>query len=299
MTNPTPQLVSPSAPRLAVPPGACDTHAHVFGPYAQFPLAEPRPYTPAEAPKPDYLAMLDAVGFDRGVLVHPGAYGWDHRAMLDTIASAPDRLRGIGVQPHTATDSELDALVRGGVRGLRFTDVAGPTAHLQFNGRVGLDTLYALAPRMRQRGLHAVIWANATAIAAHADHLRRLEMPIVIDHLGFFDVSAGVNDAAFQTLVALVKEGTAWIKLTVFRNSKSNPLHEDVRPFHDALVNANPERLLWGSDWPFLGMSEYRPDNGALLDLMDRWVPDPVLRQKILVTNPASLYGFHMSSPHI
>jgi 2-pyrone-4,6-dicarboxylate lactonase len=178
------------------------------------------------------------------------------------------------------------------VRGLRFTEVAGPTASQKIDGRVGFDTLNALAPQMRKVGWHAVLWANANTLAQHADSLRRLEMPLVIDHLGFFDVSLGVTDPAFQTLLSMVRDGAAWVKLTVFRNSKAVPFHEDVRPFHDALVNANPDRLLWGSDWPFLGMNTYRPDNGALLDLMDHWLPDPALREKILVTNPAALYGF-------
>jgi 2-pyrone-4,6-dicarboxylate lactonase len=292
MSVPSTTFVAPSPPTKPLPPGSCDTHAHVFGPYNRFPLAETRQYTPAAAPKSDYLAMLDAVGFERGILVHGGAHGWDQRAMLDTIAAAPDRLRGIGVMPADATAEALSALAGAGVSGLRFTEVAGPTANQRIDGRVGFDTLHALAPKMREVGWHAVLWANASTLAKQAHALSRLEMPLVIDHLGYFDVSLGVTDPAFQTLLALVKDGTAWVKLTVFRNSKAIPMHEDVRPFHDALVDANPDRLLWGSDWPFLGMTTYRPDNGALLDLMDQWLPDPALREKILVTNPAALYGF-------
>jgi predicted TIM-barrel fold metal-dependent hydrolase len=279
-------------PRKALPSGSCDTHAHVFGPYERFPLADPRPYTPGPAPKGDYLAMLNAAGFDRGVLVHGGANGWDHRAMLDAIASAPGRLRGIGVLPGSASDSDLSALGAGGVRGLRFTEVAGPTASQNFAGRVGFDALYELAPRLRELGWQAVIWANADALASACDSLRKLELPLVIDHLGYFDVTRGVNDAAFQSLLSLVRDGVAWVKLTAFRNSKGVAHYADVRPFHDALVRANPERLLWGSDWPFLGMSANRPDVGRLLDLLDEWLGDDSVRDKILVTNPAVLYGF-------
>jgi predicted TIM-barrel fold metal-dependent hydrolase len=236
--------------------------------------------------------MLNDVGFDRGVLVHGGAHGWDHRAMLDTIATAPDRLRGIGVMPANASDEDLAKLAAGGVCGLRFTEVAGPSAAQHFDGRVGFDALYELAPKMRKLGWHAVIWANAAALESAADSLRKLELPLVIDHLGYFDVAKGVEDSAFQALLSLVRDGTAWVKLTVFRNSKSTPLHEDVRPFHDALVRENPDRLLWGSDWPFLGTHAYRPNSGALLDLLDEWLDDDELRDKVLVHNPAALYGF-------
>jgi 2-pyrone-4,6-dicarboxylate lactonase len=288
----TPRFIPPQAPAKALPRGACDTHAHVFGPYDRFPLAEPRPYTPAPAPKEHYLAMLDAVGLDSGVLVQGGANGWDHRAMLDTIATRPDRLRGIGVLPAGASDAELAALATGGVRGLRFTEVAGPTASQKFPGRVGFDALYELAPRLRKLRWQAVIWANADALAAADAALRDLEIPLVIDHLGYFDVTRGVDDPSFLSVVSLVRDGVAWVKLTAFRNSKIAPHHEDVRPFHDALVRANPDRLLWGSDWPYLGMNAYRPDVGALLDLLDDWLRDDSLRQKVLVSNPAALYGF-------
>jgi 2-pyrone-4,6-dicarboxylate lactonase len=285
----TPPFTSPGKP---LPRGACDTHAHVFGPYERFPLADPRPYTPPAAPCEHYFAMLEAAGFDRGVLVHGGANGWNHSAMLDAIAAAPDRLRGIGVMPGDASFDDLRKLHGGGVRGLRFTEVAGPNAAQHFAGRVGFDALQALAPAMRQLGWHAVVWANANAIASASDDLRQLGLPIVVDHLGYFDVAKGVDDAAFQAVLSLVEDGVAWVKLTAFRNSKSAPLHEDVRPYHDALVRANPERLLWGSDWPFLGMNAYRPDVGALLNLLDAWLDDDALRERVLVRNPASLYGF-------
>ncbi|CAN5693551.1 amidohydrolase [soil metagenome] len=288
------EFVLPSAPSRALPSGSCDTHAHVFGPYDAFPLAEQRTYTPAAAaPREQYMAMLASGGFDRGVLVHGGAHGWDHRAMLDAIAASPARLRGIGVVPADATDAQLESLAMAGVRGLRFTEVAGPTASQAVPGRVGFDALYELAPRMRALNWQAVMWANAPAIAAAADRLSGLGLPLVIDHMGFFDVDKGVVDPSFQTLLALVREGRAWVKLTSFRNSKSPPKHEDVRLFHDAFVNANADRLLWGSDWPFLGMKDYKPDNGKLLDLLDHWIDgDDELRRRILVDNPAALYGF-------
>jgi predicted TIM-barrel fold metal-dependent hydrolase len=289
LTTPLP-VVAP--PARALPAGACDTHAHVFGPYESFPLAEPRPYTPPPAPKAHHMAMLDALGFARGVLVHGSAHGWDHRALLDAIASAPARLRGVGTMPADAHFDELQRLHRGGVRGLRFTETAGAAPTQRFDGRVGLDALQRLAPAMRRLGWHAVIWAPAQTLAAHADAVRALKLPLVIDHLGFFDVAAGTAAPGFQAVRQLVADGVAWVKLTVFRNSRQPPGHEDVQPFHDALVAANPDRLLWGSDWPYLGMKEYRPTPGALLDLLERWLQDDALHKRVLVDNPASLYDF-------
>lgn len=275
-----------------LPKGACDTHAHVFGPYDRFPLADPRPYTPVSVSKEQYLAMLDAVGFERGILVHGGAHGWDLSAMLDAIESAPERLKGVGVVPGDIDFAQLKRLDSAGVRGLRFTEVAGPGASQQFDGRVGLDALHSLAPSMRRLGWHAVVWANACVFESEVEALCGLGLPIVIDHMGFFDVTKGVTDSAFQAVLSLVRDGVAWIKLTAFRNSKQQPDLADVRPFHDALVEANPERLLWGSDWPFLGMNAWRPDPVALLNVLDDWLGSDALMNQVLVSNPAKLYGF-------
>jgi 2-pyrone-4,6-dicarboxylate lactonase len=290
MSNETDEVATLQSPKKRLPPGACDTHAHVFGPYDRFPLAEPRPYTPVASPFDRYSAMLEAMGFDRGVLVHGGAHGWDHSAMLDAIARAPDRLRGVGVVPADEEAEELGRLHAAGIRGLRFTEVAGPNASQNFAGRVDLNALYALAPKMQDLGWHAVIWANASVFETHANKLRTLGIPIVIDHLGYFDVTQGVDDSAFRAVRDLVEDGIAYIKLTAFRNSKQAPLHEDVEPYHRALVEANPERILWGSDWPFLGMNTYRPEPGALLDLMDRWIEDEGIKELALVKNPERLY---------
>jgi predicted TIM-barrel fold metal-dependent hydrolase len=194
--------------------------------------------------------------------------------------------------PSDATDSDLETLHAGGVRGLRFTEVAGPSASQTFAGRVGFDELAQLAPRLRAIGWHAVVWANAAAIASAKELLLDTDVPIVIDHLGYFDVTKGVEDPAFQSVVELVRSGVAWIKLTAFRNSKAGAPYTDVRPFHDALVKANPDRLLWGSDWPFLGMGPTPPAVGSLLDLLSEWLGSQTLVNKVLVDNPARLYGF-------
>ena len=278
---------------FTLPARSCDCHAHVFGPFDVFPLAAERPYTPPVADKPSYLSMLDAAGFARGVLVHGGANGWDQSAMVDALRSAPDRLRGIAVPPVTVSDSELADLHAAGVRGVRFTQVAGPSAARAYDGRLDLNDLATFAPRLKELGWHAQIWANCDAIEKNEATLRSYELPLVIDHHGFFDVTRGLQDSAFQTLAQLVADGYAWVKLTVFRNSKVGNPYADVKPFHDTLLAANAEQLLWGSDWPFLGMNgDQRPTVAGLLNLFKEWVPDASLREQILSRNPARLYDF-------
>lgn len=273
--------------------GACDCHAHVIGPFERFPLSDERTYTPAEAPLSDYLAMLDANGFARGLLVHPGAHGWDNGALLDALATAPDRLRGVAVVPPNTGDATLGELDRAGVRGIRFTHVAAQQPNRALPGRLNLDDLATFAPRLRALGWTAQIWADADMVAERSDWLRTLGVSLVIDHMGFFNAARGPDDPAFQALLRLVGDGTAWLKLTVFRNSKAPPGFADVRPFHDALVRANSERLLWGSDWPFLGMkvdAAYSTDR-LLATALDWWGSDALAR-RFLVQNPAQLYGF-------
>jgi len=283
--------MNPALP--ALPPGSCDCHAHVFGPFDRYPLSETRTYTPPEAPRTAYMAMLDAAGFARGILVHGGANGWDQSATIDAIAADPDRLRGVSVMPLSTSDAALADLDQSGMRAMRFTAVGGPTAGQPLAGRLELPALWEYAPRLKALGWHAQIWANCATIEANADRLRALKLPLVFDHLGYFDVARGVEDSAFQTLLGLVADGAAWVKLTMFRNSKRPGDYDDVRPFHEALVKANPERLLWGSDWPFLGMTgDARPSTESLLAKLHEWTSDPAMITRILVANPATLYGF-------
>jgi predicted TIM-barrel fold metal-dependent hydrolase len=150
-----------------------------------------------------------------------------------------------------------------------------------------------LAPRLRALGWHAQIWANCDVIEEHRTRLCSYGIPLVLDHLGYVDVTRGVGDSAFQTLAQLLGEGSVWVKLTSFRNSRQHAPYDDVRPFHDTLVATNSDQLLWGSDWPFLGMSGDRvPTVAGLLELLCTWVPDAGVRTKILSHNPARLYGF-------
>ena len=145
---------------------------------------------------------------------------------------------------------------------------------------------------MKAHGLHAQLWTQCADYAELLPQLVPLGIPIVLDHMGSFNAAAGINDTAFQTLLRFLSTENIWIKLSVCRTSKQFPDYPDTRPFHDALVNANPNQLVWGSDWPFVRMGELSPNAGHLVDLFHDWVSDTTLRQKILVDNPAKLYGF-------
>lgn len=281
----------PTAPRAPLPPGACDTHAHVFGPYEQFPLAHPSSYAPPLAPSSLHLAMLDILGAARGVLVQPAPYGNDAAPMLDAIAASGGRVRGIGVAGSDATREHLQKMYDGGIRGLRFVEVRDPQGQ-PYVGSVGTDQLLAMAPLMKAIGLHAQLWAPLDDYARLLPPLLATGVPLVLDHMACLKTERGVDDPAFQYVLKALQDGAVWIKLSVCRVSKQAPDYLDLKPFHDALVAANPQRLLWGSDWPFVRMGEQSPDAGQLLDLLHDWVPDAATRNTILVDNPAALYGF-------
>jgi predicted TIM-barrel fold metal-dependent hydrolase len=272
-----------------LPSGATDCHAHVFGPYANFPLAAERSYTPPEAALESYLAMLAGAGLTRGVLVHPSAYGFDGSALLDALSRESQRLRGIAVVDSEVSDEQLERLHRAGVRGIRFTESAGADGR-KFAGSVGLDQFDTLAPRVRALGWHVEMWASCDRLIAESSRLLRAGVPVVFDHMGSPDVSRGTAHASFRALVDLLRSGQVWIKLSAPRNSRRFPDYEDVRPFHDAYLRANPDRLVWGSDWPFIRMGERTPSVGHLLDVFDSWTADATLRRKIFVDNPAALY---------
>ncbi|MDB6084701.1 MAG: 2-pyrone-4,6-dicarboxylate hydrolase [Gammaproteobacteria bacterium] len=281
-----------SKPSHPLPAGACDTHSHVFGPFDRFPLFAGRRYTPPLAPVGDYLSMLDRIGARHGVLVHPSASGWDCSCTLDALAVAGGRLRGIVVVPPDVDGDTLESMHSSGIRGIRFTESAdGPLAP-RADGVLPLGDLAHFAPTLRTLKWHAQVWAKCDAIVAAAHELLRYDIPIVIDHMGFFDSLRGVDDATFRSFLSLVREGPFWVKLNPCRVSKQRPDYADARPFHEALVRAAPDRMVWGSDWPYIGLDPSPPDVGSMVDVFDAFTHDARLRTQILVQNPTVLYGF-------
>lgn len=265
---------------LVLPKGACDAHGHIFPARDLYPTSNE---TMALAPVEFYLDVHAQLGFDRGVLVQGGAYKFDNRAMLDALDRHPDSLRGVALLPADTSEADIAALVARNVRALRFTN----------GGASRIDGFSSVAPKLQALGLHAEMFIGLDNFIARAPDLLSHGVPLVLDHLaGPFDAAAGVQSPAFQRLLGLIAEHDIWIKLTPARNSTRFPDYADTRPFHDALIAARPDRLVWGSDWPFPNMSDETPDLGHLVTLFGDWVTDPGLRQGILVENPEKLYAF-------
>ena len=244
MTDPCPPPREPSPPKIPLPAGACDTHAHVFGPAARFPYAPDRSYTPPDAPLEKYLKMLDTLGFARGALVQGSAHGRDNGAMLDALARNPQRLRGVAVGDATTPAAELrrwDAL---GVRGLRFNHFFRD-GKLYYSGGVELDAARSLAPTMAELGWHIQLWIDVKDLAETLPLMRELGLPFVIDHMGRTEARLGTRDPGFQSLLRLLGEGGCWVKLSgAHRISEQPPDYPDARAFLQALVRTNPEQLI-------------------------------------------------------
>ena len=286
---PAPQPDPRGPTRYAVPRGAVDTHAHVIGLPPDYPFVEPRSYTPPEASPEAYLAMLDATGFDYGVLIQVSVHGTDNRRMLETLRAHPRRLRGIAVIPLGLTDRELAELQSAGVVGLRL--------NVLYGGGVGFDQLASYGALAREMGWHLQFLVDARDLPPIASEVAKLPVPFVVDHMGHFPTSAGLDDPGFRTLVSLVRDG-GWVKLQgAFRNSVEGPPYADTIPFARALSDAAPDRCVWGSDWPHVANWGPMPNVGELLDLLADWVPDEERRQKLFVDNPHRLYGFGAHKP--
>jgi predicted TIM-barrel fold metal-dependent hydrolase len=271
------------------PPG-WDCHAHLFGPYDRYPLAAERSYTPPEAVEQQYADLLARLGLGHGVLVHPSAYGIDHQLVFDALA-ARTGWRGVLVaQPGTLPS--LQGLRERGVRALRFSHRGGPAAN--FAGSASFADLQAMAPALADAGLHAELWTDRQVLPAIADAIRALPVPVVIDHMAGFDALGSIDEPGFSTLRSLLGEGKVWVKLCAYRNLL--PLTgRDHWPtagaaFQQALQQANPDQLVWGSDWPHLNVKD-APDAAWLLELLRSWCGGQDLARRILESNPARLYG--------
>ena len=276
----------------ALPAGSCDCHCHVFGPAARFPYAEPRSYTPDDAPLEAYLALLNRLGFERGVLVQPSAYGRDNRAMLDALTREPKRLRGVavgGTELNVATLKQWHAV---GVRALRANEFRRDGKPYYQNG-VGLKDIEPLLPLLADLGWHLQLWIDARDLPALAPALARIPLPVVVDHMGRLEHHHGTNNAGFQALLRGVGDGKLWAKLSgTYRLGATPPDYAQARPFHDALVKANPKNLVWGTDWPHPRPEGPVPDAARLLQVFLDWTPDRAKRDAILAGNPARLYDF-------
>jgi predicted TIM-barrel fold metal-dependent hydrolase len=275
-----------------LPHGACDCHCHVFGPVARFPYAEPRSYTPDDAPLEAYLALLERLGFDRGVVVQPSAYGRDNRAMIDALERAPERLRGVAVGGAELEPAALKAWHRTGIRALRVNEFRRDGKPYYRNG-VRLADVEQLMPAMADLGWHLQLWIDTRDLPELLPALRRVPVPVVVDHMGRLDYRHGTANPGFQALLREVGEGRFWAKLSgTYRLGATAPDYREAKPFHDALVAANPDNLVWGTDWPHPRPEGPTPDAARLLQVFLDWTTGEARRRAILATNPARLYDF-------
>lgn len=282
------------APHWAVPPGACDTHAHVFGPPDIFPYAEKRRYTPPAAPVEHYINMQRITGLSRAVFVTPTAHGYDNRVVLNAIATLGDNARGIANIDETLDDAALDELHAGGMRGARFhlmTDRPGSEAHLTAN-----------LPRLKRNGWVLDLHVDPQDLIDHERFIRALPTVTIIDHMARVRGAHGLDQPAFKLLLTLLEDDRFWVKLCSLDKISAVPKAHvpgslpfmDMVPFAQAVIAVAPDRVLWGTDWPHGNtFTPGRvPNEGDLLDLLAVIAPDPALRTRILVDNPARLFGF-------
>jgi len=277
----------PKKPRFALPEGTCDAHCHVFGPAWTFPYAADRAYTPPDAPKETLAAMHRFLGISRAVIVQASCHGADNRATLDAIAARDGCYRGIAIVDESYGDREYRALDDGGIRGVRFNFVQ----HL--GGRPDPDFFQRTVARLKDMDWHLVLHLDAKDIAELSPMIRALPVPFIIDHMGRVKAGDGLAQPSFKALLELMKLETAWVKVCGSeRVSTAGPPFTDAVPFARALVEAAPDRVLWGTDWPHPNIAKHMPNDGDLVDLVPLIAPNEIHRRKLLVENPARLYGF-------
>lgn len=276
--------LNPRKPRMKIPPGATDSHFHLFGPQARYPLVAARDYTPPLITPQHARHLFDTLGITRAVVIQPSIYGLDNRAQLDGAAEIGIPMRAVVVAPYETSDRELAKLHEQGARALRFI--------LAHPGGLPVSDLERWAERCKAMGWHIQFLAKGPQLLELEPRIARLACPTVIDHFGMIDPAAGVEQPAFQAVLRLLRAGH-WVKLSgAYRVSRQPAPYHDLAPFVQALVAASPERIVWASDWPHVFVKGEVPHTTDLLDLLAEWVPDETTRHRILVENPARLYGF-------
>lgn len=272
-------------PAFVLPRSACDTHVHIWGPFDRFPVAKGAPYTPPERTRDDLVALHEKLGVDRAVIVQTTVYKSDNRAMLDGIARSGGRWRGVALIDEHFTDADFLSLHEGGVRGVRF----GFVKHL--GGVPDLALVRRTAARIAPMGWHLVLHLDAGNIPEFLDFFGEFSLPVVVDHMGRVPVRDGLDQPPFRILLDLLKRPNWWVKVSgAERISETGPPFADAIPFAQRLIAAAPDRVLWGTDWPHPNV-RWDPDEADLVDLLPSFAGAAALH-KVLVDNPARLYGF-------
>jgi len=278
--------LTPSKPAFVPPPGAVDAHCHVFGPAAEFPFSAKAKYQPQDAGPEMLFALRDRLGFARNVIVQASCHGTDNSATLNGIARSNGMARGVAVVDPAISDEELDTLHAGGIRGVRFNFLK------RLVDDAPKDKFLEVAKRIQRLGWHVVIYFEADILEEMRPFIAAIPVPVVIDHMGRPDVTQGPDGAdmtAFRELMD--SRPDIWVKVTC--PDRLDPAGEPYDDFVRAvrpLVEAYPDRILWGTDWPHPNMETRIPDDGALVDVIPRIAVTAELQRKLLVDNPMRLY---------
>jgi predicted TIM-barrel fold metal-dependent hydrolase len=279
-------------PRFRAPPGGCDAHFHVFGPPGRYPYAPDLRYTPPHAPLGDYLELSDRMGFERYVFVQPSAYGRDNTCMIDAMRAVADRCRGIVDMDENAPDTELDRLNRAGVRGVR-VNVNPVKAPEPGFSKTMLARIERLDRRCAEIGWMLDFLTPGWLTQELFPVMAKLKVRYTVAHLGMFLAREGARQPGFLEFLDFLRngDGRCWVKLTGVYRMSAAPGFADAAPLARALIEAAPDRLIWGSDYPHLSFAD-KVGSVALFNLLGEWVPDDAMRRRILVDNPRELFGF-------
>jgi predicted TIM-barrel fold metal-dependent hydrolase len=271
------------APKLKAPANATDCHHHIYD--AKYPVDPKATLRPADALVEDYRALQKRIGTTRSVIVQPSTYGIDNRCTLDALVAMGPNARAVVVVNDTVTDAELQRMHAMGARGIRF--------NLAQAGATTPEMMQPLAARVNALGWHIQINASAAKIMEVMPLLERVSSPIVFDHLAHIPEPDGINNPLYAKVLALMDKGRTWVKLSgAYADTKVGPpTYADSSAVARAYAKAAPERCVWGSDWPHPTEKD-KPDDAVLFDLLLDWVPDEKARHRVLVENPAVLYGF-------
>jgi predicted TIM-barrel fold metal-dependent hydrolase len=300
--NASAKAAQPStAVNFEVPAHACDCHTHIHADPKEFPFFDERVYTPELASPEEMSALHRALHVERVVIVTPSVYGPDNSATLFGMMARGASARGVAVIDDKTTENALDAMQKAGFRGIRLNLATGGVN----DPTVGRPRFQAAVERVKARGWHVQLFTSLAMISAIEDLVAISPVPVVFDHFGGAQASLGVDQPGFADLLELVKSGKAYVKISgAYRASKLAPDYTDAAPLAKALIAANPDRIVWGTDWPHPDsvtppghkVSDVTPlfqiDDGRLLNQLAIWAPDEAARKKILVDNPARLYEF-------
>lgn len=274
-------------PKFEMPAGACDCHMHIYD--SRFAYRSSAVLKPPEARVGAYRALQNRLGTTRTVVVTPSTYGTNNNCTLDAMAQLGPSARGVAVVDPSVSDAELKRLADLGIQGIRFNVVRREA--------ISIDMIEPVANRVADLGMHVQLHMKADDIVDVQDMLRRLPTQLVFDHLGRIPYPSGMNHGAYKVIRGLIDQDRAWVKVSgVYHESLVGaPSYADTSEMAASYVKAAPERVVWGSDWPhptLQGAGEPMPDDAVLADLLVLWAPDEAVRHRILVENPATLYGF-------